>query len=457
MDPIFELAENIVNTTYDDLASEVVLATKRQIMDAFAAGIAGSAAEAVKELVEIFSEWGGKEESAVWVYGSRLPSLAAAQINATMMHARDFDDTHDRAVLHPGVVTVPAAFAVAESVENISGKDIITAIALGVDFVSRLCLACTSDYFAGGWHFTPLHGSLSATAVVGKLLGLDKETLINALGIAYHQAAGNLQCVDDGALTKRCGPGFSNRNGIISVLMAKKGITGAQEILTGTRGLYHQYHRGLFEPESLTRDLGKTFEGVNVSFKPYPCCRYNHPAIDAVLDMLEEHKFTASDVVGIIVRTGKSATGLLADPLEIKQNPRNAVDTQFSLPWAVAATVVYGKLSIGNFTDEATKDQKILSLSNKLSIITEENLSVAGIEPCIVEIMTKTGEAYIKRVDAPYGSPENPMSIEKIAEKLKDAVPLAARQIDGSRVDKLIEFVSELELVPSVCMFGELL
>lgn len=457
MDPIFELADHIVNTTYDDLSPEVVLATKRQILDAFAAGIAGSSAQSVQELVEIFSEWGGKEESTVWVFGKRLPSLAAAQINATMMHARDFDDTHDRAVLHPGVVAVPPAFAVGESVENISGKDIITAVALGVDLVSRLCLACTSDYFAGGWHYTPLHGSLSATAVAGKLLNLDKDTLVHAFGIAYHQAAGNLQCVDDGALTKRCGPGFSNRNGIISALMAKKGITGARNILTGKRGLFYQYHRGLFKPEKLTNDLGKIFEGVNVSIKPYPCCRYNHPAIDAVLDMLEEHKFTAADVDGIVVHVGKSAASLLAEPLDIKQNPRNTVDTQFSLPWAIAATVAYGKLSIGNFTDEATKDQNILSLSNKLTTVTEDDLSVPGVEPCIVKIMTKTGETYTKRVDTPYGSPENPMSIEKIAEKLKDAVSFSIRQIDDNRIDKLIEFVSEMESVQNARMISELM
>lgn len=457
MDPIFELADHIVNTTYDDLSPETVLATKRQILDAFAAGIAGSSAQSVQELIDIFSEWGGKEESTVWVFGNKMPSIVAAQINATMMHARDFDDTHDRAILHPGAVAVPPAFAMGESLENITGKDIITAVALGVDLVSRLCLACTSDYFAGGWHYTPLHGSLSTTAVAGKLLGLDKDTLINALGIAYHQTGGNLQCVDDGALTKRCGPGFSNRNGIISALMAKKGITGAKNILTGKRGLFHQYHRGLFDEKKLTNNLGKVFEGVNVSIKPYPCCRYNHPAIDAVLAMIEEHKFTGSDVDSIVVHIGKSAESLLAVPIDIKQNPRNSVDTQFSIPWAIAATVAYGKLSIGNFTDEATKDQKILTLSNNLTTVVEDELSVPGIEPCIVDIKTKSGDTYTKRVDTPYGAPDNPMSIEKIAEKLKDCATFAIREMDDSRTDKIIGFVSELESVKDARTISELM
>jgi 2-methylcitrate dehydratase PrpD len=447
MDPIFQLADNIIKINYADLPHEAISATKRQIMDAFACGIAGSSAEGVGEIFDIFSEWGGKEESTVWVFGGRLPSIAAAHVNATMVHARDFDDTHDRAILHPGAVTVPAAFALGESLENVSGKDIVTAVALGVDLTSRLCLACTSDYFTGGWHYTPLHGALGATAVAGKLLKLDQDKLVHAFGIAYHQTAGNLQCVDDGALTKRCGPGFANRNGILAALMAKKGITGARNVLTGKRGLFYQYHRGLFNPEKLTGELGKTFEGVNVSIKPFPCCRYNHPAIDAALDLMNTHRFSPSDIDSITIHIGKSAAGLLAEPFDIKRNPRNAVDTQFSIPWAVAAALAYGRLSIGNFSDEATKDPKILSLSNKVITVTEKELSVAGIEPCIVDIRTKGGEIHSRRVDVPYGSPENPMSIDNIAEKLRAAVPFGAKPVSGERVEKLIQLVSELEHV----------
>jgi len=457
MDPIFELADTIVKTNYEDLPGEAVSATKRQIMDAFAAGIAGSSAEAVEEIYDIFSHWGGKEESTVWVFGKRMPSVAAAHVNATMVHARDFDDTHDRAILHPGAVTVPAAFALGESIGNVSGQDIITAVALGVDLTSRLCLACTSDYFTGGWHYTPLHGTLGATAVAGKLLNLDQGKLVHAFGIAYHQAAGNLQCVDDGALTKRCGPGFSNRNGILSAFMAKKGITGAQNVLTGKRGLFNQYHRGLFDPVKLTRELGQTFEGVNVSIKPYPCCRYNHPAIDAVLYLMNAHQFSPSDIDAVIIHIGRSGAGLLAEPIELKRNPRNAVDTQFSIPWAVAAALAYGRLSIGNFSDEATKDQNIVSLSKKVTTVTEPELSVPGIEPCIVDIRLKGGETYTKRVDVPYGSPDNPMSIDNIAEKLRHAVPFGAKQIDGNRVEKLIQLVLELEQVNNVGIIGDAL
>jgi len=450
MDAIYNLAKNVIDVQYDSLPRDVVEATKKQIMDAFATAIAGSSAPPVGELVEIYKEWGGKTESTVWVYGEKLPGIVAAQINATMQHARDFDDTHDVAVLHPGAVSVPTAFAVAEMIENVNGRDLITAVALGVDLVTRLCLACTNDYIAGGWHFTPLHGSFSTTAIAGKLMGLDLDTLVNAFGIAYHQTGGNLQCVDDGALTKRCGPGFSNRNGILAAVMAQKGITGATNVLQGPRGLFKQYHRGAYNPEVITKDLGLKFEGVDVSFKPYPCCRYNHAAIDATIDLMKENSIKVDDIDSVVTHIGSSASGLLAEPIEIKQNPRNQVDTQFSLPWAIASTIVHGKVTLADITQKAIEDKEVIAVSNKITAIVEKELCIGGIEPVVVDIKAKDGKLYSKRVNTPYGSPENPMSMDALATKLREAVPFAEKPLEKEKVEKLIDLVADVENVTNI-------
>jgi 2-methylcitrate dehydratase PrpD len=450
MDAINKFVKHVVNTRYESLPGEVVDVTKKQVMDSLAVAIAGSKAQAVGELVEIYREWGGKPESTIWVYGDRLPSIVAAQVNATMVHARDFDDTHDVAVLHTSVVAIPVAFAVAERLGTVDGKALITAIALGIDLCSRLCLACTSDYFAGGWHFTPLHGAFSTAAVAGKLMGLNEVKLLHALGIAYHQAAGNLQCVDDGALTKRCGPGFASRNGILSAVMAEKGLTGAVHVLQGERGLFKQYHRNAYKPEVLTKDLGSIYEGVNVSFKPYPCCRYNHPGIDAVLDLMKEHRLKLDDIDRVEVHVGTTAMSLLADPLDVKRNPRNAVDAQFSLPWAIASTLAHGKFTVGDITEEATKDKDVLSLSNRVSVVVAKELCLPGIEPSIVNIISRSGKTFTKRVNAPYGSPQNPMSMDAMATKLRDAVPYGYKRLTSDNVERLIEVVSNLEKIKNV-------
>ncbi|MGD0626411.1 MAG: MmgE/PrpD family protein [Thermodesulfobacteriota bacterium] len=280
-DKIYPITRNIVNATYEKLPSDVVEVTKKLIMDSLAVSMCGSAEAGVNELLDIFKNWGGKKESTVWVYGGKLPYISAAQINATMVHASDYDDTHDPSPIHTGVVSVPTAFAVAEMLGGIDGKKVITAVALAVDFAIRMCMACKISIFDSGWHYTTLHGNFNAAAVTGKLLGLDEESLVSAFGLAYHQAGGNGQCVDDGTLGKRIGPGFAVRDGIMAVMMAQKGITGAKNLLEGRYGLFNLYHRGEYNPEVLTANLGERYEVMDLSFKPYPCCRNDHLSIDA--------------------------------------------------------------------------------------------------------------------------------------------------------------------------------
>jgi len=450
MDAIYTLARTIIDTNYEKLPPDVVDMTKKQILDSLGVAVAGSSGVGINELLEIVRDWGGKKESSIWVYGDKLPCITAAQVNATMIHALDFDDTHDVAILHPSAAVVPTGFAIAERLGGINGKKLITAVALGVDLVSRLCLATTVPMAEHGWHFTALHGGFGAAAVAGKLLGLDEETLVNAFGIAYHQAGGNLLCIDDGAITKRTGPGFSARNGIMAALMAQKGITGAKNVLQGSYGLFNVYHRGNYNPEVLTANLGEKFEGINVSFKPYPCCRYSHSAIDAVLAMVRQHNIEADDVDSVIIYISKGCWDLLCEPLDIKKNPRNTVDSQFSLPWSVATAITRGKVGIANFTAQAIKDNVTLALSNRVTPKLDESLRQKGIQASIVEIKTKGGEVYSKHAGIPYGNPKNPMIMEDLIEKFRECVSYAAEPIPKSNVERGINLILNLEKVDDI-------
>jgi 2-methylcitrate dehydratase PrpD len=450
MDVIYTLAGNIIDTNYENLPSEVVKATKRLFMDGLGVGLAGSAEAGVSELIDIVRDWDGRKESTVWVYGDRLPCISAAQANATMIHALDYDDTHDVAILHASSVAVPTALAIAEKLGGVDGKRLITAVALAVDLASRLCLANKVSVFDRGWQYTAIHGNFSAAAITGKLLGLDKETLVSAFGLAYHQAGGNLQCIHDGTLAKRAGPGFAARDGIMAVLMAQKGITGARNVLQGRDGLFNVYHRGDYNPEVLTANLGEKFEVVNLSFKPYPCCRNTNPPIDATLTMVGEYNIKAEDVDSVTIYVSKGAMKLLGEPLNTKQNPSTTVDAQFSIPWTVASAIVQGKVGIAELTPQAIKNKAVLALSNKVTPKLDESLNRMGVSPAIVEIKTKDGKVYSKRVDTPYGSPENPMNMDAIAAKLRDCASYAAKPLSQKNVEKLIQLVSQLEAVSDV-------
>jgi 2-methylcitrate dehydratase PrpD len=139
----------------------------------------------------------------------KVPAPQAALVNAAMGHALDFDDTFDRAgSIHPGTSVFAVSFAVAEALGGVSGRDLLLAVTLGLDVSCRVALAATVDR---GWHRTAAMGIFGATAAAGKLLGLNVEQMVHAFGIAYSQAAGNRQCILDGALTKRLQAGQAAR------------------------------------------------------------------------------------------------------------------------------------------------------------------------------------------------------------------------------------------------------
>jgi len=166
--------------------------------------------------------------------------------------------------------------------------------------------------------------------------------------------------------------------------------------------------------------------------------------------MVGEYNIKAEDVDSVTIYVSKGAMKLLGEPLSTKQNPSTTVDAQFSIPWAVASAIVKGKVGIAEFTPQAIKDKTVLALSNKVTPKLDESLNRMGVSPAIVEIKTKDGKVYSKRVDTPYGSPENPMSMDAMAAKLRDCASYAAKPLSQKNVEKLIQLVSRLEAVSDV-------
>jgi 2-methylcitrate dehydratase PrpD len=296
-----------------------------------------------------------------------------------------------------------------------------------------------------GWHFTSICGFIAAAAAAGRLFGLDEDRMVNALGIAYQQSSGNMQCVIDGALTKRMGPGFAAKGGITAALMAEKGITGAKKCLEGEMGMYNLYHRGAYNPAELTAELGERFEGVNLSFKPYPSCGIIPPFIDAALALVSEHDIKADEVDKITIYRGEGAQ-YLCEPLEAKQRPRNPVDSQFSVPWAVALAVARRKVSLDGFTEEAIRDEDILGLSQKVTHQLDESLTRSdNVEPGRVKITMKDGKVHTKQMDNAMSYPPVPLSFDDCVRKFFDCAARAARQIPEDGLNRVVEMIGRLE------------
>jgi len=467
MDAIALFAKQFVKTGYEDLPSDVVEVTKREVLDLFACALAGQASPGVKETVELIKEWAGKEESSLFYSRQKVPAFMAAWANATMGHALDFDDVHDGAVMHPAVVAVPSAMAIAERRGGVDGREFITAVALGVDMICRLALASLPGYDPArpetwdlpfhaqrvnhGWHFTTLMGYLAAAGAAGKLLALDEQRLINAFGIAYHQCSGNHQGRDDGTHTKRLGPGFSSRSGVASALMAERGVTGPRNVIDGHMGLFTMYFQGGYDRELLVADLGSRWENVNVSFKPYPCCRGTHTNIDAALELVRTHGIKPADVKTIRVFADAGGYQMLSSPLDVKAKPRTPVDAQFSIPWGVATAIARGRVGLEHYTEEAIRSADILDIASKIEMVLDHGLDTKDRTPSgRVEITTVSGQSHVTQVDHPLGSPQRPMSYDDCAAKFRSCASLPGLSLPENQVEEVIELVRRLETLPDV-------
>ncbi len=443
MDASYLFAENFVNTKYEDLPSEVVDATKKEVLDLLGCALGGASQPGAAHVSALVKEWGGRKESTIIGGNRKVPAPHAAQANATMAHALDFDDVHEAAVVHPGIVSIPVAMAVGEARGNLSGKEFIVGTALGVDMMCRLALATAPGRspIELGWHLTSVFGFMGSAAIAAAILGLDKEGIANAIGIGYHQCAGNGQCVKDGALTKRLGPGFAVKGGITAALLAKAGVTGARNSLEGEWGLYRQYMRGDYSPEILRGDLGKRFEGVNVAIKPYPCCRGIHPAIDAALALAAEADIRSGNIKEIVLSVTEAHLSLLCRPEDAKRSPRNPVDAQFSIPWGVASAIAGRRVGLDDFTEEAIGNRKVLELTHKMRVEVDDTLSKPGPSPTRVKIITTDAKEFVKAVENPLGSLERPMSFDDCARKFRDC----AKSLDAGRIERIVHRIGRLE------------
>jgi 2-methylcitrate dehydratase PrpD len=443
---INDFVRHFTGTKYENLPEAAVESAKREVLDSLATALGGSTKPGVAELVDMVKEWGGAEQSTVIAYGFRCPAPNAAQVNGTMIHALDYDDGHQVALVHIGCVAVSTCFAVAERMGKVSGKELITAIALGGDFLARLGLASKpgSSALASGWHPTTLFGFLGAAAMAGRIMGLDDEKTINALGLAYHQCGGAGSGVGDGALAKRMGPGLAASAGIRSALMAERGITGERDPLEGRTGLFRTYMGDDYDVNILTSELGKRFEGVNIGDKPYPCCGLTHACIDATLALISRHDIRPDHIGEITVYGGDSVYGL-SQPPEIKSSPRTITDAQFSVPWVVATALANGKVTVNDFTSESIKRQDIREIAQKIIARHEPSMNRHGVGPGGVTIVMKDGKEYTEEVEHCLGSVERPMDFNDCAVKFRECAPSSVKPLPGDTVEKVIDMIASLE------------
>lgn len=443
MDLMQIIIEYIMKARYEDLSIQTVEAIKKLFLDTLGTTIAGSSAEGSEALVDLLKDWGGKEESTIWVYGGRVPAPNAAFVNCTMARALDLDDVHEAGGGHLSASFVPASLVLAEYIKKpIHGRDLILAFAVGSDLSCRLRCALTAF---PGWvaqTFSPF----GIVAMGGKLLGFSKDQFINGMGIAYSQCSTNLQANIDGALTVRLQQGMGAKAGILATVLTERGFTGAKDVFQGIYGFYPLYAQNKYDPAVITDQLGNRFEIINASIKPYPSCKHTHIPISATMEIVKEHNIEPQQIDKIEVYTNSKAYSITGSG-DNKYHPRNVIDAQFSIPFTVATAAVKRKIFIDDFTEDGIRNSEVLQLAQKVKVQVDPKIDKTPgvVAPARVELETKGGKHYSKYMEIIKGHPKNPMNWRDCVEKFHECLRFSAKPLNQNKVAELVRLVGNLE------------
>jgi len=449
------LAKNIVEARYDDLSREVREATKRSILDTLGVMLPPTTLDkACIALAEMIREAGGKEESTLIGFGGRVPCWMAAFVNGSLTHPLDYDDTKDEPPHHPTASTFPAALAIAEKIGGVSGKEFITAIALGNDLGVRLSSAprgqLLSDY---PWFPITVFGTFSATAAAGRLLSLSEEELINALGIAIHRIFGITEAiVAPGSDIRAIRDGYTNEAGVLCALMAQRHIRGCRDAV---EKLFRILYRGEYDPRTLILNLGKQFRGVEASLKAWPACRESNGYIQAALEIIKENNIQPTKIEEVVLTVGKFVRDHLCEPKEVKISPQSSIDAKFSLFFTVGIALTKKNVQISDFLPENLKNPAVLDMTKKMKY--RLNPSFGPIIPAELGIKTNDGRVLSKLIETIYGHPRNPLSKQDLMAKFKDCARYAKKVLSPEKAESLIEIILKLEEVKDISEISKVL
>jgi 2-methylcitrate dehydratase PrpD len=448
MDAIAPLVRNLIKIRYEDIPAPVLAATKKSVVDTFAAMLAGTGAQGCPEVVAQALEWGGKEESTVFHYGKKVPAFLAALANGMMARAVDFDDVFEPGTMHASASIVPAVVAAGEMKGGLSGKEFLAAVTLGVDLICRMGRTNRVPSGLSGMNVTFQYACFGCAGVVGRVLGMDEEKMIHAMGLAYSQTAGNSQNLLEGTLATRFSQGLAAQAGVYAAVFARRGITAAREVLEGKFGYYPVYQRGEYDVRNLRDGLGERFEGENVTLKKYPCCMHSHGAIDALLDISGEEGLSDDDVDRVTVRINQQGFNFVCLPVEKTRVPRSIPEAQFSLPYAAATALVKGKVFLDDFTEEQIRNPRVLQVAQRVDCVVDPELDKkypATVTPAVVEVRTREGKVFSRRVVERRGTPTNPLTMEEIEEKFRQCARFARTPLPAARVGDILFFLREME------------
>jgi 2-methylcitrate dehydratase PrpD len=344
------VAEFVHSITWDELPPEVQHKARQALLDALGATLVGTLTPVSRITAEYATTAYRGDEATILLHGRRATAAGAAFANGYAANGIDIDDCAKYTRGHPGAQVFPAALAVAEKV-GATGAQMLTAMVVGYEVAHRAA-RCWHDHHqvyqsCGSW------GSVACAAVACKLMGLDQETIVQALGIAEYHAPNlpMMRDIDQPSMVKH-GVGWGAMNGIISAELAERGFTGVPSILG-----FEQYH-------DWVADIGRQYIMVEgLLFKRWSCCAWGHPAIHATLTAIEEQGFDPDQIAGIQIYTFHEGSRLS------QRQPTSTEEAQFSIKWPLATMLLDGQIGPDQILERRFGDEQVRALVEKITVV----------------------------------------------------------------------------------------
>jgi aconitate decarboxylase len=442
------LARHVVETRYEDLPSDAIERAKIFILDTLGVGVAGLRAPFATELLALAARWGSGHDAAVWGHRVRLPASSAALVNGFQIHNSEFDCVHEPAVVHAMTVPLAAALAFAERAGGVSGRELILAMALGVDIAAGLGAAARS----GLRFFRPATaGAFGAVAALARLGGFDTDRLINGWGIVYGQIGGTMQSHVEGKPLLPMQIGFAARAALDAIDLACAGLDGPRDLFEGKYG-YFRLFEGAWDLAPLYRELGTRWFITELSHKPFPTGRAAHGGLDGILRLKAQHGFDARDVESVAVIGPPLISELVGRP----DRPDPPVNyARLCMAFVGAIALQRGTVLLEDFTPERLRDPSLHALAARIRMVVDGNPDPNALNPQRVEIALRDGARHAVDLPAVLGSPANPLSRERHLAKFRACWHHAGLPADKG--ERLIALVDGLETLDSTAALIALL
>ncbi len=437
------ISKFISNYRYEQATVESIATVKAALLDFYGVTFRGSGENApqiaLNTVGEIFStKFNFNLKSTIIGTGVKTDILSAAFVNAISAHVLELDDGHRGAQIHLGAVIFPTALAISEAYD-LTGKEFLEGVIVGYEVGILLGQLVNPNHRNKGFHTTGTIGTFIAGVVASKLLKLDEEQILNALGLCGTQAAGLLESDHGGSMGKVLHAGKAAYNGILSAFLARNGFTGSGTIFEGDEGFLkamvldgETQDITDFSFENALKDIGKV-RVRDIYFKKYPFCRHLHSSIDTALKLKASIGDEYDHIENIAVKTYSVAAE------HDNFRPKNIEELKQSLPYAVAIALVVGEVGVddinqlieyGLLDNYSTVDKvnSIKNLANKMILISDDKLNELYPDKRPSNVVIKLDKNFRNGIFQnitflPKGDFENPFQLRELIDKFKSLNP----------------------------------